>query len=112
MNALDILTELGKPENITLLEAATKEWGVESQEDMCIEEAAELIVAICHKRRERTAALDILEECVDSMLTAFQQVLVLEQRYGMHIYDEYSRLLNKKLERLERRVREGHLNGN
>ena len=76
--------------------AAVRAYGEKAQEDIAIEEFAELIQAICHKHRGR--ANNIAEEIADCeiMLEQLKTINLCEQ--------EVENIKKEKIARLERRV--------
>ncbi len=88
-----------------ICKTAAEHWGIDAQITMMIEEAAELIKALCkYKRDKDKSILDyVIEEIADVELM-IQQMRCL---FGAKEVDEYMMV---KLEHLERRLRkEGYL---
>ena len=72
-------------------------WGVVSQVNMAIEECSELIMAICHSRRDRATLIDVAEEIADVEIMCGQLRLIIRE-------ETVSRCKAEKLIRIERRV--------
>lgn len=82
-----------------ILRQAIAFYGAEHQENMCIEEMAELAVAILHKRRGREH--NIPEEIADVEI-------MLEQMKMVHCCaEDVERIKVKKLQRLKNNTEEG-----
>jgi NTP pyrophosphatase (non-canonical NTP hydrolase) len=83
---------------MSLLDKAIKEWGVDAQLDMLIEECSELITAIQHMKRGRVGWPEVAEEIAGVRITTSQ----------ISTIDGVSDMINKstmeKLERLEKRL--------
>ena len=87
---------------INLYERAFVTWGRALQEDVLIEECAELIQAIMHKKRDPIAPANrrkVTEELADVQIMLEEMLTACG--YGGDFYDQIRRL---KLERLERRL--------
>jgi len=84
--------------NLSIYSDAIDIWGEEAQLDMAIEECAELIKAICKRKRgDAWAELKVLEEAADVAIT-------IEQLICMYGKGEYNRLYNEKLEKLRQHI--------
>ncbi|MBW1666737.1 MAG: hypothetical protein JRJ66_01560 [Deltaproteobacteria bacterium] len=88
-----------------LFNAAVRRWGASFQLDMAIEEASELIFAICKLKRRRDDSLvamrhDIIEEMadVDIMLQQLKVILGVSD-------EEYLYIKKSKLRRLRSRLK-------
>jgi len=81
-------------------------WGEEAQLDVAIEECAELIKAICKRKRgDAWAELKVLEEAADV-------AIMIEQLAHMYGEGEYQRFRDEKLERLKQHIaNQGGKNG-
>ena len=81
------------------MSAALHTFGGRAQTDVCIEEMAELAVAIEHERRGRGSREAVIEEIADVMIMASQMALL----YGE---DAVHEVWERKLLRLDRRIKE------
>ena len=83
---------------MSILDGAIKQWGVDAQLDMLVEECAELIKAIQHMKRERCGWNEVAEEIADVRIMTAQ----------FHTLDGVSDMIHikemEKLERLEKRL--------
>lgn len=79
-----------------LLKAAISTYGAEAQEQVAMEECAELIQAISHKHRGRPH--NIAEEIADV------DIMLAQLRIINNCEDEVSRYIDEKLRRLIRRL--------
>lgn len=80
---------------------ALSAWGIERQLAQVQEEAAELVVAVSHYRRGRTALPELAGEYADMLIMMRQLEIVLA---GENV--EVDRVLREKLSRLENRMLE------
>lgn len=78
-------------------ETALTKWGVENQLWMVIEECGELLNAIGKMRRERVTREDVITELADVTIMCEQ----IAQYMG---YDDYTKEMERKLERLKERL--------
>lgn len=76
---------------------AVKHYGAEHQIDICIEECAELIQALCHFKRKRSNQDEICEEIADVCVS----ILSLRQIFPEILIDT---MMEEKAERLMRRI--------
>jgi len=85
-----------KPEEKTIYQEALRQWGQDAQEDMILEEMAELTKAILKYRRKRIPRYQnkVIEELVDV-------AIMLEQ---MKIIYDYDGIFNEMKERKLKRV--------
>lgn len=85
---------------MSVLDRAMKQYGVDAQLDMLVEECAELIEAIQHMKRNRCGWNEVAEEMAD--------VRVMINQF--HTLDKVSNMIyikeREKLERLEERLNE------
>lgn len=81
-----------------ILSEAVAKWGVDAQTDMAIEEMGELIVAINHYRRGREGGIDNVQEEIADVIIAMNQMKMM---YGSDAVDA---IIERKLNRLERRL--------
>jgi len=83
---------------MSILDRAIKQWGIEAQLDMLVEEAGELIVAIQHMKRGRVTWNEVAEEIADVRIMTSQ----------FHTLDGVSDMIHRKemekLERLEKKL--------
>ena len=83
---------------MSILNRAIKQWGVEAQLDMLVEECSELILAIQHMKRKRCGWEEVAEEIADVRIMTSQ----------FHTLDGVSDMIHgkemEKLERLEKRL--------
>jgi NTP pyrophosphatase (non-canonical NTP hydrolase) len=79
-------------------------WGMEAQTWMVVEEAAELILAICklHRAIDRTGVEDLIEEIADVRVMLEQTETIL----GDDIPVRVEEVMEEKLIRLEQRIRD------
>lgn len=78
-------------------ETALTKWGVENQLWMVCEECGELLNAIGKMRRERVTREDVITELAD--------VTIMCEQIAQYIgYDDYTREMERKLERLKERL--------
>ena len=82
---------------MSILDRAIKQWGIDAQLDMLVEESSELILAVQHMKRKRCGWEKVAEEIADVKIMSEQISLVI----GEEKVDEY---YNQKLERLEKRL--------
>ena len=80
-----------------LYETALTKWGVENQLWMVTEECGELLNAIGKIRRERVTRGDVITELADVTIMCEQ----IAQYMG---YDDYTKEMERKLERLKERL--------
>ena len=80
-----------------LYETALTKWGVENQLWMVTEECGELLNAIGKMRRERVTREDVITELADVTIMCEQ----IAQYMG---YDDYTKEMERKLERLKERL--------
>lgn len=80
-----------------IYEKALVKYGVENQLWMVTEECGELLNAIGKMRRERVAREDIITELADVTIMCEQ----IAQYMG---YDDYTKEMERKLERLKERL--------
>ena len=78
-------------------ETALTKWGVENQLWMVCEECGELLNAIGKMRRERVTREDVITELADVTIMCEQ----IAQYVG---YDDYTKEMERKLERLKERL--------
>ena len=104
--------------NIQTLKKAIEIYGEKAQEDMFIEESAELVKAILKYRRLEAKALknlnedysaemtilleDIAEEIADCLITIEQLIMIFECR------DEVNKKIQFKIDRLKERLENGN----
>jgi len=88
-------------EEIDLLNRATNTWGVNFQEEMVVEECAELITAIRHFNRGKISHEELITELADVLIVCSQFALNLDM---VLVEDE----IEQKLERLRKKVRTGN----
>jgi len=81
----------------TLFERAVETWGEKLQEDMVIEECAEVIDAVCKWRRGRIPIKKVVEEMIDV------EAMLYQMRYIVG-YDEWDKMRDEKFGRLENRL--------
>lgn len=80
-----------------IYEKALVKWGVENQLWMVTEECGELLNAIGKMRRERVTREDVITELAD--------VTIMCEQIAQYIgYDDYTREMERKLERLKQRL--------
>ena len=81
---------------------AVKLWGADLQLNMAIEEASELIKAVCKLKRNLNAdtVLNVAEEVADTEIMLEQLKIMLTCRSEVESWKEY------KLERLEQKIEE------
>lgn len=72
-------------------------YGKESQINMCIEECAELIDALCKHMRERNDFRDVCTEIADVMICVAQMAMVFGEK-------EVEKQIEYKIERLKERL--------
>ena len=84
-------------ENNPVLSDAIEKWGELSQLEMCIEECAELIIAIRHLNRERVGNYKVAEEVADVIIMALQ----VREIVGYELVDCW---IQNKMDRLKRRT--------
>lgn len=84
-------------EFVETCQAAIDAWGENSQEDMCIEECAELIKAILDQRRGRCGKAKVAEEAADVLIMAAQMRMMV----GEKLVDDW---IGIKLRRLRERI--------
>lgn len=81
-----------------ILDRAIKQYGVEAQLDMLVEECSELILAIQHMKRKRCGWEEVVEEIADVRIMTSQ----------FHALDGISDMIymkeREKIERLEKRL--------
>ena len=87
-------------EKITLYNKIISKNSVDSQMEMVIEEAAELIVAIKHFMRGRVGAVAVVEELAD-------MEIMLEQMNMIFPMDDIGKIKQEKLVRLAKRLETG-----
>lgn len=80
-----------------IYEKALVKWGFENQLWMVIEECGELLNAIGKMRRERVTREDVITELADVTIMCEQ----IAQYMG---YDDYTKEIERKLERLKERL--------
>lgn len=78
-------------------ETALTKWGIENQLWMVIEECGELLNAIGKMRRERVTREEVITELADVTIMCEQ----IAQYVG---YDDYTKEMERKLERLKERL--------
>lgn len=78
-----------------LFEAARKIFGVHHRMDKCIEECAELIVALRHYPDKKADNGDVMEEIADVFIAISQMVMLFEQGP-----DDFDTAVNKQLAKL------------
>lgn len=83
---------------MNIYKLALDKYGLEAQFDQCIEELAELIVALRHNKRLRNTAMDVLNEIADVEIMLEQMKLI----FGEH---EYEACKMAKLARLGDRLK-------
>lgn len=76
---------------------ALQSWGHESQIKMCVEECAELIVAIQQHYRGRNTTRDLCSEIADVMIMCKQMAIMVDE-------DLVREEMELKLNRLEKRL--------
>jgi len=81
-----------------LYDRAIKTYGIDAQLDQTIEEAAELIVAINHLRRNRVDQSELITELADVSIMIEQIV------YGYNLYEKVDNEIDFKMARLEQRM--------
>ena len=86
-------------ERYFIIRKAVEKYGVTSQLDMVIEECSELINAIEKYRRGRVGEVDIITEVADVRI-------MIEQLYIMFGRDKIENEIDRKLERLSKRIKE------
>jgi len=83
---------------MSILDRAMKQYGIEAQLDMLVEECSELILAIQHMKRGRVGWDEVAEEIAD--------VIIMTNQF--HTLDGISDMIHKKerekIERLEKRL--------
>lgn len=99
------MSKMTMEREIGILERALEKYGAGPQTDIMIEEASELIKALCKHRRAIVAGAsgveiscmreDVLEECADVQIMLNQMAL---------IYGDFTEQEIAKLERLEKRL--------
>ncbi len=78
---------------MSILDRAIKQYGIEAQLDMLIEECAELIKAIQHMKRKRCGWEEVAEKIADVRIITSQ----------FHTLDEVSDMIHiKEMEKLKR----------
>lgn len=80
-----------------IYENALTKWGIENQLWMVTEECGELLNAIGKMRRERVTREDVITELADVTIMCEQ----IAQYVG---YDDYTKEIDSKLERLKERL--------
>lgn len=73
-------------------------YGIDKQIDMCIEECAELVNALCMLRRGRNNRKDVVTEIADVRIMCGQMALLFGDR---DVDEEIERKLERLKERLE-----------
>jgi len=90
--------ELSTTVDDSIFTGAIDVWGEEAQLDVAIEECAELIKAICKRKRgDAWAELKVLEEAADV-------AIMIEQLAYMYGKGEYNRFYREKLAKLRRHI--------
>ncbi len=84
-------------DEISLGKKAVEFYGSDYQIDICIEECAELIQALCHYKRKRSNKEEVCEEIAD----IYVALLSARQIFPEETIDD---LFEKKSERLLRRI--------
>jgi NTP pyrophosphatase (non-canonical NTP hydrolase) len=80
-----------------MYETALTKWGFENQLWMVAEECGELLNAIGKMRRERVTREDVITELAD--------VTIMCEQIAQYIgYDDYTKEMERKLERLKERL--------
>ena len=88
----------------TICKNAVDTYGKELQINQAFEEMAELMVAINYWRRGRVSKTDVLEEIADVAIMCDQLVYIV---YGTEAgYDACIDIINQKLQRLDKRLKE------
>lgn len=90
-------------EQIEILEDAIDVFGKKAQIWMAIEEMSELSCAIARERRGRASIADIAEEVADVFIMMQQLAIMTDPKLVQEI-------VNKKMERLARRIEEDNIN--
>lgn len=86
-----------------IFQRAINAWGVDFQEEQCVEECAELIVAIKHVKRNSHSAS--VHERHNAVITEIADVaIMLEQMKLMYGEDNFKTEYERKLKRLEDRL--------
>ena len=80
-----------------ILSQAIHKYGVEKQENQCIEECAELTTALLHLRRGKCQPADVITEIADVIIMCEQMKLI----YGTAIVDEE---VKRKVEKLKKNL--------
>lgn len=76
---------------------ALEKWGADAQIEMCIEECAELIDALCKYRRGRCGQEHVAEEIVDVVIMMGQMSIL----FDLHLLDEW---FDRKQQRLREKL--------
>ncbi len=88
---------------MAILEEAIVEFGKKAQFWMALEEMSELTCAIARMQRGRTSIEDIAEEVADVFIMMQQLAMMTDPKLVQEIVD-------KKIERLERRIEASNIN--
>lgn len=80
-----------------ILWKAIREWGIDAQTNLAIEEMGELIVAISHHRRGRVGMDAVQEEIADVMIAMKELAMI----YGELGVDKF---IEQKAKRLKQRL--------
>lgn len=81
----------------SILEGAVAAWGISAQVEMCVEECAELIVALKHADRGRNSEVHVIEELADVVIMCAQLAKNLDE-------DSFNKFLKYKMGRLKNRL--------
>lgn len=88
---------------MSILEEAIVEFGKKAQVWMALEEMSELSCAIARECRGRASIEDIAEEVADVFIMMQQLAIMTDPKLVQEI-------VNKKIERLERRIEASNIN--
>ena len=81
---------------------AFDKWGMDAQLEMVIEECSEMIVAICHWRRDKVTHSEICEEIADVTIMLEQLIILLDLLFPEeNINDLVATIKAQKLQRLQ-----------
>lgn len=92
-----------KSDKTKLYNSAVKLWGVNAQVDMAIEEASELIKAICKLKRSG-ASIETVSAVAEEI--ADVEIMIEQLKIMLYCYDDVENWEKYKLERLSERIEE------